>query len=441
MRSSEWFGPIPEGWEMKPLKALFTFSKGLGITKADLTEEGAPVVSYGQIHSKTYKGTGIDESIVRYVSEQTVADNVTSQVDAGGFIFADTSEDLDGVGNCAYNASMEGLYGGYHTVVLNPRESADNKYLAYLFRTDAWRKQLRRQLVDVKLFSITQSILSETYVVLPPLKTRKAIVAYLDARCAQIDEAVARHRATIGKLEEYRRAVITKAVTKGLDPNADMKDSGYEWIGTIPRHWTVMKLSFFSSSVLGKMLDQRQETHVNVHRYLANKDVQWFSINTEHLFSTSFPMNSDHRYGLQRGDILICEGGEVGRCAIWQEDNSDVYFQKALHRLRVRHDIAVPEFIAYQIYQKAFANKFIEVRKGEATISHLPGDQLKQLKFVLPSLDEQMDIVTYLDYQCAAVDDAIDRQTQIISKLEEYRKSLIHAAVTGRIDCTEGAEE
>jgi type I restriction enzyme S subunit len=149
----DWFGDLPEGWEMKPLKNLFSFSKGLSITKNDLTEAGKSVISYGQIHSKNYFGTGIVNDIIRHVSDAIGKNNNSALVNTGGFVFADTSEDLAGVGNCAYNDLEKTIYGGYHTIVLNPRYESDNKYLAYQFRTDAWRLQLRRQLVDVKLFS------------------------------------------------------------------------------------------------------------------------------------------------------------------------------------------------------------------------------------------------------------------------------------------------
>ena len=397
----DWVGAVPSSWEIKRVKNIAKLRNG-----SDPKTEGTiPVYGSG---SSSFKTCGeYKEGPTVLLGRKGATLHIPSYIE-GAYWNVDTAFDV---------------------VMRDDNSLRFFYYLATCFNYGYY-------LTDTALPSMTQSDYGDMKVAIPEISEQLAIAAYLDARCTSIDEAVARHRMAIDKLEEYRRAVITKTVTKGLDPDAPMKDSGYEWIGDIPRHWTIMKLGYFSSSVLGKMLDQRQETGINIHRYLSNKDVQWFLINVDNLSTTSFPENSQLRYGLERGDILICEGGEVGRCAIWDEDDSDVYFQKALHRLRVRRDIAIPEFIAYQIHQKAFSNKFIEVRKGEATIAHLPGDQLRQLKFVLPSLDEQIDIVAYLDYQCAAVDDAIDRQHRIIDKLEEYRRSLIHAAVTGRIDCT-----
>ena len=320
-------------------------------------------------------------------------------------------------------------------IIMRPRKIRAD-FLTYITLDPSFVKQIDVSTYGTKMPRANWDYIGNLLIPIPNAAEQKEIVSYLNSRCAQIDEAIYRHRKAIDKLDDYWRVIVSKAVTKGLDSQVPLRDSGYAWIGSIPSHWKVMKLSFFSTSVLGKMLDQRQETGINVHRYLSNKDVQWFRINTEELSEMSFPENSHARYGLQRNDILICEGGEVGRCGIWEKNNSNIYFQKALHRLRVLQNIALPKFIAYQIYQKACSNNFIEVRKGEATIAHLPGDQLKKLKFVLPPLHEQNEIVTYLDRQYAAVNEAIGRQRRIINKLIEYRQSLIHVAVTGRIDCT-----
>ena len=168
INSSEWFGELPKGWSMVPLSSLFRFSKGLSITKADLVKVGKPVVSYGQIHSKQNIGVEMRESLLRRVPNDLAGEDSASRVLTDGFVFADTSEDLEGCGNNVRNDLSYDLYGGDHTVVLNPRSDFNSKYLAYLFTTDAWRFQIRRDLVDVKLFSVNQTSLNETYVVIPP---------------------------------------------------------------------------------------------------------------------------------------------------------------------------------------------------------------------------------------------------------------------------------
>ena len=234
---------------MRPLKSLLYFSKGLSITKADLVDRGAPVVSYGQIHSKLNECVTLNTGLMRYVSVDISLAAPKACCQKDGFIFADTSEDVNGCGNCVRVSDDAPLQGGYHTIVLNPRTSGDTKYFAYLFLTDAWRSQIRRDLVDVKLFSVNQEKLKETYVVIPPINERQRIVAFLDERCAAIDADIAKRREIIGKLGEYRKSVITKAVTKGLDPDAKMKESGVEWIGEVPANWRVIRGKYEASVV------------------------------------------------------------------------------------------------------------------------------------------------------------------------------------------------
>ena len=242
INNSEWFGVLPKGWSMVPLSSLFRFSKGLSITKADLVEAGKPVISYGQIHSKQNVGVEALEGLLRRVPNDLVGKDNASRVLPNGFVFADTSEDLEGCGNNVRNNLACELYGGYHTVVLNPRRGFNSKYLAYLFTTDSWRYQIRRDLVDVKLFSVNQTSLNETYAIIPPEDVQRRIVSHLDNRCAAIDEDVAMRREVIGKLKEYKKSLIARTVTKGLDLSAEMKGSDIKWVDQIPSNWQTSKL-------------------------------------------------------------------------------------------------------------------------------------------------------------------------------------------------------
>ena len=219
INNTEWFGHMPDGWEMKPLKSLFSIGKGITVTKADLIEHGVPVVNYGQVHSKLNDGFSIHRELIRYVSPDIIPDN-TIPISKGGFIFASTSEDLKGCGNCIYLDSNIEVYAGGDTTQLIPLQTFDNKYFAYLFSTDNWRSQIRRNLVDVKVFHVNPRDLKETYVVVPPRDVQRSIVAFLDSRCKPINEAIARHRMIIDKLEDYRKAVISHTVagdSNGLD--------------------------------------------------------------------------------------------------------------------------------------------------------------------------------------------------------------------------------
>lgn len=209
----EWIGEIPEGWEVKRLKNLFDFGKGLPITKENLKETGVSVISYGQIHSKQNSGTRIDDSLKRFVDESYLTSNSNSLVHKSDFIFADTSEDLEGCGNCVYVDEEQTLFAGYHTIIFSSKIKQSNKYLAYLFKTDAWRNQIRSRCNGVKLFSITKRILSNVNVILPPLAEQESIAKMLDSKCAQIDSLVAEKESLIADLTEYKKSLIFEVVT------------------------------------------------------------------------------------------------------------------------------------------------------------------------------------------------------------------------------------
>ena len=207
----EWIEAIPAEWAVLPLKQLFSFGKGLSITKDNLVEEGHPVISYGQIHSKQNSGVSVNDALIRFIAEKDTSE--PSLVYPGDFAFADTSEDLDGCGNCVYNSSSIAFYGGYHTIVLHSKDSGDHKYLAYLFKTDPWRLQIRSRLTEVKLFSVSQKVLKKSTILLPSLAEQKEIAAYLDEKCAAIDSLIASKEALITELEAYKKSIIYEYVT------------------------------------------------------------------------------------------------------------------------------------------------------------------------------------------------------------------------------------
>lgn len=151
-----WIGQIPKHWKISKIKYYFNFSSGLNITKENLIESGIPVISYGQIHSKENTGTFIKDSFFRFISQDYLK-NKKSLVNKGNFIFADTSEDLDGAGNSVFVDLDLTMFAGYHTIILKNKCNFEfSKFLSYLFQTDLWRSQIRLAVSGVKVFSITK---------------------------------------------------------------------------------------------------------------------------------------------------------------------------------------------------------------------------------------------------------------------------------------------
>ena len=208
----EWIEKIPEGWNAVPLKTLFDFGKGLPITKENLVEEGIPVISYGQIHAKWNSGVTIHEELKRFVNKEYLETNPSCLVKKGDFIIADTSEDREGCGNAAYVNTDDTIFAGYHTVVLiSKKPNVDNKYLAYLFLTDAWRSQLRKRVSGIKVFSVSRKFLSETSVLIPDNASK--MVELLDEKCSHIDKLISIKQQKIERLNQYKKSIIYEYVT------------------------------------------------------------------------------------------------------------------------------------------------------------------------------------------------------------------------------------
>ena len=157
---------------------------------------------------------------------------------------------------------------------------------------------------------------------------------------------------------------------------------------TNPMMWEVKRIDEIAMSRLGKMLDAKQQTGKEEYPYLANFNVQWFRFNLDTLNMMDFNEADRQEFALNYGDLLICEGGEVGRTAIWKEELSDCFFQKAVHRVRCNLDLCIPEYLAWVMYFKATMTQFDGIVTG-VTIAHLTGEKLKTLKIQLPPLPLQ----------------------------------------------------
>ena len=190
------------------------------------------------------------------------------------------------------------------------------------------------------------------------------------------------------------------------------------------KHWETQEFSKVTDSRLGKMLDAKRQTGQSSFPYLANANVQWFRFEVDCLNEMDFNEAEQKEFALEEGDLLVCEGGEIGRCAIWHNQVQPCFFQKALHRVRCKQGIILPDYLAWWFKFNCENNGFTAIEGAKATIAHLPGAKLKKLRVVIPPLSLQnqfADFVTQVDKSKAAVQKALD-ETQLLfdSLMQKY---------------------
>jgi type I restriction enzyme S subunit len=271
----------------------------------------------------------------------------------------------------------------------------------------------------------------------PPLEVQRAIADFLDRKTVALDALIDKKERLVALLQEKRQALITQAVTKGLDPNVPMKDSGIEWLGEIPAHWDCAPLYSRYEVQLGKMLDGKRSTGDDLRPYLRNANVSWEGIDVEDVKEMDFDAADRAKYRLRPGDLLVCEGGAninvVGKSAIWEGQIDECYYQKALHRVRPTRSREQPRFLLYALYAAMKQGVFI-AESNPNTVFHLTAEKLRRHRFPFPPSAEQQSIVDALVTRTANLDRLSERTRTTVDRLREYRQALITAAVTGQLE-------
>lgn len=215
----------------------------------------------------------------------------------------------------------------------------------------------------------------------------------------------------------------------------EMKDSGIEWIGKIPAHWALSKVGMFYNIVLGKMLQSEQSSDSDTYeKYLCAMNLGNNALKYDVLRKMWFSEKERQQYKVQKGDLIVVEGGDVASCDIVKEDVSDLYIQNALHRVRAKKDFTL-EFLRYSLMM-AKAQGYISLICNKATIAHFTKDKFSSLPFLAVPVDEQLKIVQVLDKKCAQVDALITNIQTQIEKLKAYKQSMITEVVTKGLDPT-----
>lgn len=436
----EWLEEVPAHWEERKLCSIFEVKGRIGwrgYTVDDLADQHDGVLVLGATNIDRIGRISLDDAT--YLSRQKYEESPEIHLYGGELLVVKVGATIGKVGLVPFWDKEATIN---PNVMILRRRKPDNRFFHFQFQSEILQALLSLEKMAGAQEAINQEFVKSLKLLTPPENEQVCIADFLDQETARLDRLIAKKCELIVKLKEKRTALISRTVTRGLPPHAacaaglnpdlPLKPSRVAWLGRIPAHWATPPLYVRYSVELGKMLNENKITGSNLIPYLRNVDVQWDHIDFDDLPEMDILPSEYQRYTISEGDLLVCEGGEVGRATVVGRVSSVIGFQKALHRLRALTPEEYPRFLFYTLYWAA--NTGVFNAGGISTIAHLTNEQLRRYRFPMPPYLEQSAITEYLDRETGKIGCLIKKVEVAIKCLQEYRTALITAAVTGKID-------
>ncbi len=328
-------------------------------------------------------------------------------------------------------SQYEGVCSPAYQVFYNTNPICHN-YYRLLFKSDGFIQKMNSMTVGIREGkNIQYSDFANSLIPVPPINQQQRIADYLDRKCSQIDTIIARQQEVIEKLKAYRLSVITEAVTKGLNPDVHMKDSGVEWIGKIPEHWKIGKLCFFTVRI-GDGLHGTPEFDDAGEYYFINGNNLGDTYITIRENTKSVSLDEYNKYfiALNENTLLISLNGTIGNVS--QYHGEQIILGKSAGYIIVdsRRELTI-DYLKFYLQSKSVKTLF-ELSFAGTTINNLSLETLRNLPVCIMTGEEQFHIAKFLEKKCARIDQVIQKKTLTIDKLNEYKKSLIYEVVTGK---------
>jgi type I restriction enzyme, S subunit len=428
----EWLDELPGHWKDAPLgsvtRLIQTGPFGSQLHADDYVVDGVPVINPSHIED----GRLVADSNCT-VTEDTCGRLAQYRISEHDIIFARRGE----MGRCAV-ASLDnvGWLCGTGSMIVRMSESVFPPFAAAYFRTTRVRELLRLSSVGSTMDNLNETILSRVRLPLPPLSEQMIIARFLELETAKIGALVYEQTRLIELLNEKRQAVISHAVTKGLDPNAPMKESCVDWLGGIPAHWEVTRLKFLAD-VQGGVAKGRDLTDSDTIEVpnLRVANVQDGYLDLDEISRITIAKEELSRYSLRPGDVLMNEGGDfdkLGRGHIWRGEIEMCIHQNHVFAVRPKHIEA--EWLNLLTSAACGRFYFMSRSKQGTNLASISSTNIKEFRVPCAPVAERRCIIEYVDVESARVDALTVEAKAAITLLQERRSALISAAVTGKID-------
>ncbi|MCR1319140.1 restriction endonuclease subunit S [Enterobacter soli] len=418
----EWLGDVPSDWEQKPIWSLFKRVK-----RTNQPDERLLSVyrDYGVIpkDSRDDNHNRASEDLTPY---QLVRPNdlVINKMKAWQGSIA--ISEIQGIVSPAY-------------YIYTPKKDYHSKYIYFLIRSAYYIQSYKNYSKGIRVnqWDLESESFIHINLLLPTINEQQKIVSFLDQETQKIDTLIAKQEKLIELLEEQRKSVISHAVTKGLDPNAPMKDSGVEWLGDVPSHWEVVKLRWITKGI---------NTGGTPSIYLPTVDydadyIDWFTPsdfkgdfhlrNSQKKVNPQAVVGNDLKIIPENSLLLIGIGATLGKVGYITDKASS---NQQINYLLPNKNKAELIFLIYYLFA---CNQYVKNMASASTLAILNQQKMGDILVSLPNLPDQKKIVDFLEFENVKFNDLISKQQALIEKLKEYRASIISHAVTGKIDVRE----
>ena len=421
----DWLGDMPEHWTLEQLGRIGRFFKGGGGTKADEVEDGVSCVRYGDLY--TEHQFLIKRTRAKIPEEKTGS---YTALEHGDVLFAGSGETVEEIGKSAANLIAGPAYCGGDVILFRPSIETNATFLGYAAdcAPAAYQKSCMGR--GVTVMHIYSSELKYMLVPLPPLSEQRTIAAFLDRETGRIDALVEKKRSLIERLEEYRTALITRTVTRGLppeaaraaglDPSPRLKSSGVDWLGDVPEHWETSRLARVITCLDGRRIplnsEQRGEFQGEYPYWGANGVLDYVA---GWLFDEPLVLLGEDGAPFFDANkrVAFSVSGKI-----WVNNHAHVLRPTGIHPEFLTHVLNITEFVF-----------FID----GSTRDKLTQGRMNSIPVPLPPIHEQREISDFLHQEAGQIDSLVERVETNIERLEEHRTALITAAVTGKIDVRE----
>lgn len=411
----QWIGTIPDSWYLDRLQWHLD----------EIKESNNPVKTQ-QVLSLTNK-----LGVIPYEEKGEQGNKSKENIDEYKLAYPDTIVAnsmnilIGSVGKCNYFGCVSPVY-----YVFKPKNGENIDFLNYIFQLTQFQKELRKYangILEIRLRVSSNDILKRQ-IAFPSEKEQQRIVTFLDEKTAKIDKLIEIENRQIEKLKEYKQAIITEAVTKGLDKSAPMKDSGVEWIGKIPEEWNIIQTKFLFEIITGSTPDSGDTNNWD-------GDIKWITpadFKTENVYVEKGKRNislvglkSCSTTVIPKDNIIFSKRAPIGLVAI---NINDLCTNQGCLSCVKKGNFSTKYFY----YQMSVMTEFFELFGSGTTFKEISAQKFGSFKLIFPDVQAQFNIVVYLDKKCAEIDSLISIKQKKIDMLNEYKKSLIYEYVTGK---------